>query len=143
VALRHLGDTREPPSEAPRGLVAWPYIRLLDQVLAVGRNARRVRGQGGARSWQNSVIVALSWSPILATSRRQKPVGPTPLGADYLAQQRAAARAIKDELRAEGGTRLTSAALGALLAALDSRTGCVSARAFGIRRTSDPLKNPS
>jgi DNA-binding MarR family transcriptional regulator len=67
------------------------------------------------------------------TSKREKSVVLTPLGVDYLAQQRAAARAIEDELRAElGDAALT--ALGALLVALDAGEG-VRLRAY-LRRSS-------
>jgi DNA-binding MarR family transcriptional regulator len=67
------------------------------------------------------------------TSKREKSVVLTPLGVDYLAHQRAAARAIEDELRAElGDAALTS--LGALLDALDAGEE-VRLRAY-LRRSS-------
>ena len=53
------------------------------------------------------------------TSKREKSVTLTPRGADYLAHQHAAARAIEDELWAELGEAPASA-LGALLMALDA-----------------------
>ena len=57
----------------------------------------------------------------------------TPLGVDYLAHQRAAARAIEDQLRNELGDA-TLTALGALLVALDAGEG-VRLRAY-LRRSS-------
>jgi DNA-binding MarR family transcriptional regulator len=56
------------------------------------------------------------------TSKRDKSVILTPRGIDYLARQRAAARTIEDELRAELGEAALSA-LGALLDALDEGEG--------------------
>jgi len=53
------------------------------------------------------------------TSKREKSVMLTSRGIDYLVHQRAAARAIEDELRAELGEAALSA-LGALLDALDA-----------------------
>ena len=67
------------------------------------------------------------------TSKREKSVVVTPLGVDYLAHQRAAARAIEDELRAELGDA-TLSALGSLLDALDSGEG-IRLRAY-LRRSS-------
>ena len=67
------------------------------------------------------------------TSKREKSVVLTPLGVDYLAHQRAAARAIEDEFRAELGDAIL-AALGALLDALDAGED-VRLRAY-LRRSS-------
>ena len=67
------------------------------------------------------------------TSKREKSVVLTPLGVDYLALQREAARAIEDEMRAELGDA-TFAALGSLLAALDAGEE-VRLRAY-LRRSS-------
>ena len=67
------------------------------------------------------------------TSKREKSVILTPRGIDYLAHQRAATRAIEDELRAELGEAAFSA-LGALLDALDAGKG-VRLRAY-LRRSS-------
>jgi DNA-binding MarR family transcriptional regulator len=67
------------------------------------------------------------------TSKREKSVVLTPLGSDYLARQRAAARAIEQEIRAELG-EVTFAALGSLLVALDAGDG-VRLRAY-LRRSS-------
>ena len=66
-------------------------------------------------------------------SRREKSVALTPMGVDYLAQQRAAARAIEEDLRNELG-EATFGALGALLGALDAGEG-VRLRAY-LRRSS-------
>ena len=68
-----------------------------------------------------------------ATSKREKSITLTPLGVDYLALQRAAARAIEDELRVELGDA-TLTALGSLLAALDAGDE-VRLRAY-LRRSS-------
>lgn len=67
------------------------------------------------------------------TSKREKSVVLTPLGVDYLAHQRAAARAIEEELRAELGDA-PLAALGSLLVALDAGDGA-RLRAY-LRRSS-------
>ena len=67
------------------------------------------------------------------TSKREKSVMLTPRGIDYLAHQRATARAIEDELRAELGDAALSA-LEALLDALDSGEE-VRLRAY-LRRSS-------
>jgi DNA-binding MarR family transcriptional regulator len=67
------------------------------------------------------------------TSKREKSVILTRRGIDYLAHQRAAARTIEDELRAELGEAGLSA-LGALLDALDAGEG-VQLRAY-LRRSS-------
>jgi DNA-binding MarR family transcriptional regulator len=67
------------------------------------------------------------------TSKREKSVTLTPRGADYLAHQHAAARAIEDELWAELGEAPASA-LGALLMALDAGDE-VRLRAY-LRRSS-------
>jgi DNA-binding MarR family transcriptional regulator len=66
-------------------------------------------------------------------SRREKSVVLTPMGVDYLAHQRTAARAIEEELRTELGEAALSA-LGALLGALDAGEG-VRLRAY-LRRSS-------
>jgi DNA-binding MarR family transcriptional regulator len=68
-----------------------------------------------------------------STSKREKSVALTPLGVDYLVHQRAAARAIEDELRADLGDA-TFTALSSLLAALDAGDG-VRLRAY-LRRSS-------
>jgi DNA-binding MarR family transcriptional regulator len=68
-----------------------------------------------------------------ATSKREKSVVLTPLGFDYLAHQRAAARAIEEELRGELGDA-TFTALASLLVALDAGDG-VRLRAY-LRRSS-------
>ena len=68
-----------------------------------------------------------------AASKREKSVVLTPMGVDYLAHQRAATRAIEDEVRAELGDA-TLTALGALLEALDAGEG-VLLRAY-LRRSS-------
>lgn len=68
------------------------------------------------------------------SSKREKSVVLTPRGADYLACQRKAARAIEDDLRAELGDAALSA-LGALLEALDAGDG-LRLRGY-LRRTSD------
>ena len=67
------------------------------------------------------------------TSKREKSVVLTPRGVDYLAHQRAAARAIEDELRAGLGDAALSA-LGALLVSLDAGEE-VRLRAY-LRRSS-------
>jgi DNA-binding MarR family transcriptional regulator len=67
------------------------------------------------------------------TSKREKSVVLTPLGVAYLTHQRAAARQIEDELRAELGDP-TFSALGSLLVALDAGDG-LRLRAY-LRRTS-------
>jgi DNA-binding MarR family transcriptional regulator len=67
------------------------------------------------------------------TNKREKSVMLTPRGIDYLVHQRAAARAIEDELRAELGEAALSA-LGALFDALDAGDG-VQLRAY-LRRSS-------
>lgn len=67
------------------------------------------------------------------TSKREKSVTVTSRGIDYLAHQRAAARTIEDELRAELGEAALSA-LGALLDALDAGEG-LRLRAY-LRRSS-------
>ncbi len=67
------------------------------------------------------------------TSKREKSVALTSLGVEYLAQQRAAAAAIEDELRAELGDA-TFTALGSLLGALDAGEE-VRLRAY-LRRSS-------
>ncbi|MGA2306970.1 MAG: MarR family transcriptional regulator [Acidimicrobiales bacterium] len=67
------------------------------------------------------------------TSKREKSVTVTPRGIDYLAHQRAAARTIEDELRAELGEAALSA-LRALLEALDAGEG-LRLRAY-LRRSS-------
>ena len=74
--------------------------------------------------------VAVADSP---TSKREKSVILTSRGIDYLTRQRAAARAIEDELRAELGDTVLSA-LGALLDALDAGEG-MHLRAY-LRRSS-------
>ncbi len=90
-------------------------------ISAIGRELGITR-QGASKAVahlcdRGYVVVADS-----TTSKREKSVVLTPLGVDYLAQQRAAARAIEDELRAElGDAALT--ALGALLVALDAGEG--------------------
>ncbi len=68
-----------------------------------------------------------------STSKREKSVVLTPLGVDYLAQQRAAAEVIEDQLRAELGD-VTFTALDSLLAALDAGDG-LRLRAY-LRRSS-------
>ena len=68
------------------------------------------------------------------TSKREKSVLLTPRGIDYLVHQRAAIRAIDDELRAELGDAALSA-LSALLDALDAGEG-MRLRAY-LRRSSD------
>jgi DNA-binding MarR family transcriptional regulator len=68
------------------------------------------------------------------TSKREKSVVLTPRGIDYLVHQRAAIRAIDDELRAELGDAALPA-LAALLDALDAGEG-VRLRAY-LRRSSD------
>ena len=68
-----------------------------------------------------------------STSKREKSVALTPLGVDYLVHQRAAARAIEDELRAELGDA-TFTAFSSLLAALDAGDG-LRLRAY-LRRSS-------
>jgi DNA-binding MarR family transcriptional regulator len=67
------------------------------------------------------------------TSKREKSVMLTQRGIEYLAHQRAAARAIEDELRVELGDAAL-AALGALLDALDAGEGA-RLRAY-LRRSS-------
>jgi DNA-binding MarR family transcriptional regulator len=67
------------------------------------------------------------------TSKREKSVTLTPLGIDYLAHQRGAARAIEDELQAELGKEAVDA-LESLLDALDAGEG-VRLRAY-LRRSS-------
>jgi len=67
------------------------------------------------------------------TSKREKSVILTPRGIDYLTHQRAAARTIEDNLRAELGEAVLTA-LGALLHALDAGEG-VRLRAY-LRRSS-------
>jgi DNA-binding MarR family transcriptional regulator len=67
------------------------------------------------------------------TSKREKSVVLTARGRDYLAHQRAAARSLEDEMRAELG-EATFSALGALLEALDAGED-VRLRAY-LRRSS-------
>jgi DNA-binding MarR family transcriptional regulator len=101
-------------------------------ISAVGRELGITR-QGASKAVahlcdRGYVVVADS-----TTSKREKSVVLTPLGVDYLAHQRAAVRAIEDELRAELGD-VTLTALGALLVALDAGEG-VRLRAY-LRRSS-------
>ncbi len=101
-------------------------------ISAIGRELGITR-QGASKvvaelSDRGYVVVADS-----SNSKREKSVGLTPLGVDYLAHQRVAARAIEDELRAELGNA-TFTALGSLLAALDAGDG-VRLRAY-LRRSS-------
>jgi DNA-binding MarR family transcriptional regulator len=101
-------------------------------ISAIGRELGITR-QGASKvvadlSDRGYVLVADSM-----TSKREKSVVLTPLGVDYLAHQRTAARAIENELRAElGGATFT--ALGALLVALDAGEG-VRLRSY-LRRSS-------
>jgi DNA-binding MarR family transcriptional regulator len=101
-------------------------------ISAIGRELGITR-QGASKAVahlcdRGYVVVADS-----TTSKREKSVVLTRLGVDYLAQQRTAARAIEDELRAELGDGAI-AALGALLVALDTGEG-VRLRAY-LRRSS-------
>ena len=101
-------------------------------ISAIGRELGITR-QGASKvvaelSDRGYVVVADS-----SSSKREKSVVLTPLGLDYLAHQRVAARAIEDELRAELGDA-TFAALGSLLAALDAGDE-VRLRAY-LRRSS-------
>ena len=101
-------------------------------ISAIGRELGITR-QGASKvvaelSDRGYVVVADS-----TTSKREKSVMLTPLGVDYLAHQRVAARAIEDELRAELGDA-TFTALGSLLAAMDAGDE-VRLRAY-LRRSS-------
>jgi DNA-binding MarR family transcriptional regulator len=96
------------------------------------------RGLGITRQGASKVVAHLGDHGYVvvtdsATSKREKSVVLTPRGVHYLAQQRAAVRAIEDELRAELGDA-TLTALGALLDALDPRED-VRLRAY-LRRSS-------
>jgi DNA-binding MarR family transcriptional regulator len=97
------------------------------------------RALGITRQGASKVVAELSDRGYVTiadstTSKREKSVVLTPLGVDYLAHQRAAARAIEDELRAELGDA-TFTELGSLLAALDAGDG-VRLRAY-LRRSSN------
>jgi DNA-binding MarR family transcriptional regulator len=88
-------------------------------ISAIGREL------GITRQGASKVVVHLRERGYVAvadptTSKREKSVMLTKRGIDYLAHQRAAARAIEDELRAELGEAGFSA-LEALLDALDAR----------------------
>ena len=72
-------------------------------ISAIGRVRSASPDRVRARSWQNWRIVVTWWSPSWSTSKREKSVAATPLGVDYLVHQRAAARAIEDELRPNSG----------------------------------------
>ena len=87
-------------------------------ISAIGRELGITR-QGASKvvaHLRDRGYVAVADSP---TSKREKSVIVTPRGTDYLTHQRAAARAIEDDLRAELGETVLSA-LGALLDALDT-----------------------
>ena len=101
-------------------------------ISAIGRELGITR-QGASKVVAELRIVAMSPVADSTTSKREKSVVLTPLGVDYLAHQRAAARAIEDELRAELGDA-TFTALGSLLVALDAGDG-VRLRAY-LRRSS-------
>jgi DNA-binding MarR family transcriptional regulator len=101
-------------------------------ISAIGREV------GISRQGASKVVAELRERGYVAvadstTSRREKSVVLTPLGVDYLAHQRAAVRAIEEELRAELGDT-TFTALGSLLVALDAGDG-VRLRAY-LRRSS-------
>jgi DNA-binding MarR family transcriptional regulator len=127
-------------AEAGFGERSFPDGRVLrmcadeagSTISAIGRELGITR-QGASKAVahlrdRGYVVVAES-----TTSKREKSVVLTALGVDYLAHQRAAARAIEDELRAElGDATLTT--LGALLVALDAGEE-VRLRAY-VRRSS-------
>jgi DNA-binding MarR family transcriptional regulator len=101
-------------------------------ISAIGREL------GITRQGASKVVVHLRDRGYVAvadstTSKRERSVMLTQRGIDYLAHQRAAARAIEDELRAELGEAALSA-LGALLDALDAGEG-LCLRAY-LRRSS-------
>ena len=101
-------------------------------ISAIGRELGITR-QGASKvvaHLRDRGYVAVSAS---TTSKREKSVTLTPRGIDYLVHQRAAARAIEDELRVELGEAALSA-LEALLDALDAGEG-VRLRAY-LRRSS-------
>jgi DNA-binding MarR family transcriptional regulator len=101
-------------------------------ISAIGRELGITR-QGASKvvaHLRDRGYVAVSAS---TTSKREKSVTLTPRGIDYLVHQRAAARAIEDELRVELGEAALSG-LEALLDALDAGEG-VRLRAY-LRRSS-------
>jgi DNA-binding MarR family transcriptional regulator len=101
-------------------------------ISAIGRELGITR-QGASKvvaHLRDRGYVAVSAS---TTSKREKSVTLTPRGIDYLAHQRAAARAVEDELRVELGEAALSA-LEALLDTLDAGDG-VRLRAY-LRRSS-------
>jgi DNA-binding MarR family transcriptional regulator len=126
--------------EAGFGERTFPDARVLrlcsdragSTISAIGRELGITR-QGASKvvdHLRDRGYVVVADSP---TSKREKSVIVTSRGADYLAHQRAAARAIEDELRAELGETALSA-LGALLDALDAGED-VRLRAY-LRRSS-------
>ena len=107
-------------------------------ISAIGRELGITR-QGASKAVahlcdRGYVVVADS-----TTSKREKSVVLTRLGVDYLAQQRTAARAIEDELRAELGDGAI-AALGALLVALDTGEGVRLPRTSVAHRACEPTR---
>ena len=127
-------------AEAGFGERAFPDGRVLrlcsgetgSTISAIGREL------GITRQGAGKVVAHLRDQGYVAvadsrTSKREKSVTLTPRGIDYLVHQRAAVRAIEDELRVELGEAAFSA-LAALLDALDAGEG-VRLRAY-LRRSS-------
>jgi DNA-binding MarR family transcriptional regulator len=122
------GDRRFPDGRVLRACAgeAGSTISAIGRELGITRQgASKVVAELSDRGY---LVVADS-----SSSKREKSVVLTPLGLDYLAHQRVAARAIEDELRAELGDA-TFTALGSLLAALDAGDE-VRLRAY-LRRSS-------
>jgi DNA-binding MarR family transcriptional regulator len=108
-------------------------VRAGSTISAIGRELGITR-QGASKvvvHLRDRGYVVVADSP---TSKREKSVVVTSRGTDYLRHQRAAARAIEDELRAGLGETVLSA-LGALLEALDAGED-VRLRAY-LRRSSN------
>jgi DNA-binding MarR family transcriptional regulator len=126
-------------AEAGFGERRFPDGRVLRICAEAGSTISAIgRELGITRQGAGKTVAELSDRGFVAvadstTSKREKSVVLTPLGVDYLAHQRAAARAIENELRAELGDAALSA-LHSLLAALDAGEG-VRLRAY-LRRSS-------
>ena len=127
-------------ADAGFGERRFPDGRVLRVCSAEGGSTISAIGRelGITRQGASKVVAELRERGYVAvaessTSKREKSVVLTLLGVDYLAQQRAAAGAIEDELRAELGDG-TFVAFGSLLAALDPGDG-LRLRAY-LRRSS-------
>jgi len=127
-------------AEAGFGKRAFPDGRVLrvcsgeagSTISAIGRELGVTR-QGASKVVAHLCDRGYVVAADSTTSKREKSVILTPRGIDYLTHQRAAARAIEDNLRAELGEAVLTA-LEALLHALDAGEG-VRLRAY-LRRSS-------